>query len=300
MTIPLPLLHTFVVAARCASMKTAARHLGVTPGAISQRVRTLEDWAGQRLFTRGRSGIALTGAGRKLFAKIDAPFRAIESAQKRSARPGPAKRLVVNAAPSFAATWLVPRLGSFAAAHPDIEIVVESDTRLIDLRSEPVDLGIRHGLGTYPGLKSIWLMAPRLAVIASPRLIRTGPPIRNAADCLQYPLLQDSGRHDWPLWFAAHGIDATDADRGPAFSDDHLLVRAAAAGQGLALVRDIYLNEEVAAGRLVSPLDIRWPTEFAYYLVGTRAGFAKPAARRFADWLVHESHTAEGPPDQRS
>ncbi len=299
MAIPLPLLHTFVVAARCTSMKAAARHLGVTPGAISQRVRTLEDWAGQRLFTRGRSGITLTGAGRKLFAKIDEPFRTIESAQKHSPRPGLAKRLVVNAAPSFAATWLVPRLGSrlgsFAVAHPDIEIVVESDIRLIDLRNEPVDLGIRHGFGTYPGLKSIWLMAPRLAVIASPQLVHAGPPIRKPADCLQYPLLQDSGRNDWPLWFAAHGVDAPNADRGPAFSDDYLLVRAAAAGQGLALVREIYVNEEVAAGRLV-----RCPTEFAYYLVGTRAGFAKPAARRFADWLVRESHAAEGPPDQLS
>jgi len=282
-------------------MKAAAKRLGVTPGAISQRVRALEDWAGQRLFTRGRSGIALTSAGRKLFAKIDEPFRAIESAQKHSARPGLAKRLVVNAAPSFAATWLVPRLGSFAVAHPDIEIVVESDIRLIDLHSEPVDLGIRHGFGTYPGLKSIWLMAPRLAIIAGPELVRKGAPIRKPADCLRYPLLQDSSRHDWPMWFAAHGVEAADADRGTAFSDDYLLVRAAAAGQGIALVREIYVNEEIAAGRLVSPLDIRWPTEFAYYLIGTRAGFAKPAARRFTDWLVHESHAAEGPPpDQRS
>jgi len=294
MTIPLPLLHTFAVVARCTSMKTAAKQLGVTPGAISQRVRALEDWAGQRMFDRARSGVSLTGAGRSLFARIDEPFRAIESAQKRSTRAGRVKRLVVNAAPSFAATWLVPRLGGFAAAHPDIEIVVESDTRLVDLRSEPVDLAIRHGLGRYPGLKSIWLMAPRLVVVASPRLIRASEPIRTPADCLKYPLLQDSGRHDWPLWFAAHDIDAKDADRGPAFSDDHLLVRAAATGQGLALVRDIYLDEEVEAGRLVSPLDIRWPTEFAYYLVGTRASFARPAARRFADWLVHESHVTEG------
>lgn len=288
MTIPLPLLHTFVVVARCDSMKMAANQLGVTPGAISQRVRALEDWAGQRLFTRARSGISLTGAGRRLFAKIDEPFRTIESTQARSTRPGPAKRLVVNAAPSFAATWLVPRLGSFAAAHPDIEIVVEADARLVDLPNEPVDLGIRHGLGIYPGLESVWLMAPRLAVIASPQLIRPDAPIRDAADCLQYPLLQDSSRHDWPLWFAAHGIEAANADHGPAFSDDHLLVRAAAAGQGLALVRDIFLSDEIEAGQLVSPLNIRWPTEFAYYLVGTRAGFAKPAARRFTDWLVDQ------------
>jgi len=119
-------------------------------------------------------------------------------------------------------------------------------------------------------------MAPELVVVASPRLIGEGRVIQSPADCLTYPLLQDPDRRDWPLWLEAHGVTSGNADRGPAFSDDHLLVRA------------LYAEEEIAAGRLVKVLDIRWPTEFAYYLAGTASGFAKPSARRFAAWLASE------------
>jgi LysR family glycine cleavage system transcriptional activator len=293
MTIPLPLLHTFLVVARCESMKAAAEKLAVTPGAVSQRIRELEERTGQRMFIRTRSGVALTSAGRKLFARLDPPFRAIESTQAGSRTPRRAKRVVVNTVPSIAISWLIPRLGDFSRRHPDIEIVLETDTRLVDLKTEPVDLVIRHGLGRYPGLKIIWLMAPELIVIASPKLIQTGPPIAAPADCLAYPLLQDPDRQDWPLWFEAHGVTAEGADRGPSFSDDHLLVRAAAAGQGLALVRDIHADEEIRTGRLVRALDISWPTTFAYYLAGTRSSFAKPAARTFAEWLTDEARKSE-------
>lgn len=289
MAIPLPLLQTFVVVARCESMKAASERLAVTPGAVSQRIRELEERIGQRMFTRTRTGTVLTSAGRKLFARIDQPFRTIESVQTGLRRSRHSKRLVVNTVPSFAATWLVPRLGHFSRHHPDVEIVVEIDTRLIDPRTEPVDLVIRHGLGRYPGLKSIWLMAPELIVVASPKLLRSGPPIATPADCLNYPLLQDPGRQDWPLWFEAHGVASDRADRGPAFADDHLLVRAAVSGQGLALVRDIYADDEIRSRRLVKALDIRWPTEFGYYLAGLASTFAKPSIRRFAEWLATEA-----------
>lgn len=288
MTIPLSLLHTFAVVARCESMRVAAEKLAVTPGAVSQRIREFEERAGQRMFVRSRSGTALTTAGWKLFARIDQPFQAIESAQAGIRRSRNSRRLVVNAVPSFAATWLVPRLGSFSMHNPDIEVVVETDLRLVNPRTEPVDLVIRHGLGKYPGLKSVWLMAPELIVVASPDLVRQGPPIRAPADCLNYPLLQDPGRQDWPLWFKAHNVETGSADRGPSFADDHLLVRAATSGQGLALVRDVYAEDDLRAGRLVRVLDIRWPTKFGYYLCGTPASLAKPPARRFADWLAGE------------
>lgn len=289
MTIPLPLLHTFVIVARCGSMKAAAETLLVTPGAVSQRIRELEDRFGHRLFTRTGTGVEPTKTGRTLFSKIDQAFRTIETVQaKASATPG-SKRLVVNTVPSFATTWLVPRLSGFSQQHPEIEISIETDTRLVDPRREPVDLVIRHGLGKYPGLDCVWLMAPELVVVASPALIGPGPPIRSPSDCLSYPLLQDSDRREWSLWFEAHGVTAQNAGRGPAFSDDQLQVRAAVAGQGLALVRDIYADEELSAGRLAKVLDIRWPTEFAYYLAGTRRGFTRPSVKRFAEWLVGEA-----------
>ncbi|VCZ02512.1 Glycine cleavage system transcriptional activator [Pseudomonas aeruginosa] len=144
---------------------------------------------------------------------------------------------------------------------------VEATALLADLRRERIDVAIRHGLGDYPGLDVQALMAPPLIPVASPRLLAEGPEIREAIDCLAYPLLQESERNDWRLWLRAMGVeDDPRSERGPAFADDLLLVRAAEAGQGIALVREIHARAEIASGRLAVALERR-PSRFAYYAV---------------------------------
>ncbi|MGY4395434.1 LysR family glycine cleavage system transcriptional activator [Sphingomonas sp. UYAg733] len=282
------LLHTFVEVARAGRMKAAALSLGVTPGAVSQRIGLLEERVGRRLFVRNHAGVELNPAGAAMFAELNAPFELIESVDRRlSARSSP--RVVVSVMASFAASWLVPRLGEFAARDPEIEIAVETDPRLVDLRREPVDLAIRHGLGNYPGLEVAWLLSPELIVVASPALLRAGMPIRSPADCLSYPLLHDIDRHDWRLWFEAHDVSPALNAKGPAFSDDHLMVRAAVAGQGLALVRNVYAEDDLRSGRLVRALTLGWPTRLAYYAVTTREALQRPAVRRLRDWLIDEA-----------
>jgi len=287
------LLETFVLVARSGSMKDAARLLSVTPGAISQRIRLLEETVGHRLFVRSRAGVRLDARGVAMFSALDGPWRAIESVDGRlSARPS--SRVAVSTVASFAANWLVPRLGRFARLHPDIEIVVETGGRLVDLRREPVDVAIRHGLGSYAGLQSVRLVAPELIVVASPDLLKSGRPIAEPADCLAYPLLHDLDRGDWSLWFEANGVAATKRLKGASFSDDHLLVRAAVAGQGLALVRDVYAEGDLVSRRLVKALDIGWPTRFAYYAVTRPERELKPAVRQFRKWLIEEAEESRG------
>lgn len=291
------ILETFVLVARLGSMKAAAERLSVTAGAISQRMQALQQRVGHRLFERHRSGIALTAEGARLFSALEEPMGRIEDiwresdAGRRDAATRP--RLVVSTMPSFANHVLVPRLGRFSARHPEIDVTIETELRVVDLASEPVDIAIRHGLGEYPGLKATWLVAPALIVVASPDLLRRHPPVREPGDCLQLPLLHDRARQDWRLWFAAHGVVAPQALNGPAFSDDSLLARVAAAGQGLALVRDFYADEELKSGRLVQVLDIAWPARFAYYAVATPEASRRPHVRRFHDWLVAELRAAD-------
>lgn len=284
----LTLLQTFVAVARAGRMKEAAERLALTPGAVSQRIRELEEAAGRRLFVRGREGVQLSPAGAAMFAALDEPWRAIETVEAslkgRTSRP-----VVVNTVASFATGWLVPRLAALARQYPEIEVSVETDGRLVDLKREPVDLAIRHGLGDYPGLDSAWLVAPELIVVASPDLLRSGPAIAEPADCLAFPLLHDSDRGDWPLWFKAQGVTPPKPLKGPSFSDDHLLVRAAVAGQGLALVRDVYARDELRSGQLVQPLTLRWPTHLAYYIVAYPPALERPAVRQLRDWLVAEA-----------
>lgn len=288
MAVPLPLLETFVTVARAGRMREAAEALSLTPGAISQRVRELEELAGQRLFRRTAAGVTLSAAGEALFAALDEPFRRIEEARRELERPS-ARRVRVSTMASFAANWLVPRLSRFSKRHPGIDIELETDSRLVDLRREPVDMAIRHGLGDYPGLVAVPLVAPELIVVASPSLLQARAPLEAPADCLAFPMLHDMERADWRLWFEAHGVAAPARLAGPSFSDDHLTVKAAVAGQGLALVRDAYADDELRAGRLVKAISVKWPTAFAYYAVSTAQALQRPAVMRFRDWLVEEA-----------
>ena len=291
MVLPLPLLETFVTVARTGRMREAAEILSLTPGAISQRVRELEDLAGQRLFRRTAAGVTLSAAGEALFTALDEPFCRIEDARRALEQP-PARRVRVSTMASFAANWLVPRLSRFSKRHPGIDIELETDSRLVDLRREPVDMAIRHGLGDYPGLVAVPLVAPELIVVASPSLLQARAPLEAPADCLAFPMLHDMERADWRLWFEAHGVLAPARLEGPSFSDDHLAVKAAVAGQGLALVRDTYADDELRTGRLVKAISVRWPTAFAYYAVSTAQALQRPAVMRFRDWLVEEARRA--------
>lgn len=167
---------------------------------------------------------------------------------------------------------------------------IEATTALADLKRDRVDVALRHGLGDYPGLSADRFMVSVLVPVASPALLAEGPPIAAPADCLNYPLLHNSDRADWPIWLKAHGIeDNLRAGKGPSLGDDFLLVRAAEAGQGIALIRDLYAREEVAAGRLRIVLDCPWPTRFAYYIVTRPEARARPAVLAFVDWLTAEA-----------
>lgn len=288
--LPLLALRAFAETGRHGSIKRAAQAMGVTPGAVSQQIRQLEDRLGIALFTRMRYGVRLTEAGARVHPGLLMAFEQIAASlqvlEEMTARPG----LTISTVPSFAASWLVPRLGGFTAAHPGIDLRVEATSHLVDLRRDRVDIAIRHGLGDYPGLVSEHLMAPALLPVAAPALLASRPPIQEPADCLDWPLLQDSDRADWPLWLKALGVpDDPRAARGPCYADDLLLLRAAVAGQGIALLRDVYVADEIASGRLALVLDRPWPTEFAYYAVTLPDAAKRPPVRAFLDWLKEEA-----------
>jgi LysR family transcriptional regulator, glycine cleavage system transcriptional activator len=294
---PLPLLglRAFAEVGRTGSVKAAARTLGVTAGAVSQQVKALEARLGLALFERRNRSLRLTDAGERLLTDLSDAFGRIESALEKLAESRGLYRpeLVVSTTASFAATWLVPRLGSFVQHHPDLDVRIMTTPELVPIGgdSDSADIGIRHGLGDWPGLHAVPLLQPRLVPVGSPSLLAAGVPIREPLDCLRYPLLHDSLASDWRLWLQAMGANHRDprVTRGTRFSDVPLLIRAAVAGQGLALLRDTYVADEITAGRLHIALDAPWPARFAYYVV-TRAApnDVSPQAASFTDWLLSE------------
>lgn len=288
-TLPLQALRTFVEVSQRGSITAAAQALHVTPGAISQQIRLLEERLGIALLVRERHGMRMTEAGADVYPMLSAAFAQIDKAVDMLEAMKVRQSLTVSTVATFAASWLVPRLGRFKQRHPHIEIRVEATPALVDLRRDHVDVALRHGLGDYPGLDVVPLMAPVLVPVAAPGLAASVT-LAEPADCLDYPLLHDADRADWPLWLSAHGV-AQDprAQRGNAFDDDFLLIRAAESGQGLALVPAAHAQEEIAAGRLVQVLDKPWPSRFAYYAVSRPGAAQRPEVRAFIDWILEEA-----------
>lgn len=289
-SLPLLALRTFVEVAQCGSIKGAAASLNVTSGAVSQQIRLLEDRIGIVLFVRERQGVRLTEAGSSVYPSLRQAFAQIDKTVQGLMQSKARQTLTISTVASFAASWLVPRLGRFSQRYPQIEVRVEATSAVVDLRQGRVDVALRHGLGDYPGMQVMRLMAPVLVPVARPGLVDG---LNVPADCLNYPLLQDADRADWPLWFAAHDV-AHDlrAERGTAFEDDFLLIRAAEAGQGLALVPQEHAQQEIAANRLVQLLDKPWPARFAYYAVSLPTAMQRSEVKAFVDWVLEEAGSA--------
>jgi LysR family glycine cleavage system transcriptional activator len=294
-SLPLLALRTFVEVGQRGSIKAAAQALNVTSGAVSQQIRLLEDRVGMALFTRERSGLCLTEAGASVHPVLLQAFENMQQALQALEAIKCRQTLTVSTVATFAASWLVPRLGRFNLRHPHIEVRVEATSAVADMRRDRVDVALRHGLGNYPGLQVTRLMAPVMVPVASPALMATSPTITSPADCLEFALLHDSDRTDWSLWLAAHDV-AKDprAERGTAFEDDFLLIRAAEAGQGLALVPREYAQEEINAGRLVQVLDKPWPARFAYYVVTRQDAMHREEVKAFVDWIMEEAQDVPG------
>lgn len=291
-SLPLLALRAFVEVGQQGSIKAAAQSLNVTSGAVSQQIRLLEDRVGMALFTRERSGLRLTEAGAGVHPALLQAFEQIETALQSLQQISSRQTLTVSTVATFAASWLVPRLGRFNERYPHIEVRVEATSALVDMRRDRVDVALRHGLGVYPGLQVSRLMAPVLVPVASPALLPASSNLSEPQDCLDFPLLHDSDRADWPLWLNAHGVGKDPrAERGTAFEDDFLLIRAAGAGQGLALVPQEYATEEIAAGRLVQVMDKPWPARFAYYLVTRPDAMQREEVRAFVEWVMEEANS---------
>lgn len=283
-------LRSFVEIGRQGSIKQAARSLNVTSGAVSQQVKALETFLCVSLLDRGNREVRLSADGLRLFTKIAPAFQEIDEAIQLfdGRRPGP-KTLVISTVPSFAACWLTSRLGLFTSAHPEIEIQIQTSVQLADLGSGSADVAIRHGSGDYPGLDGLRLFSPRLVAVGSPSLLIDGP-LSSPADCLGYPLLQDRDRADWSVWLEANGVNTSrNAAKGPGYADDALLIQGAIAGQGLAVVRDIYAADALATGRIILAVDAPVPTPAGYFLVTRPDRTTVPKIAAFRQWITKEA-----------
>lgn len=292
---PLGALRAFEAAARHESFAKAADELAVTPAAVSQQIRQLEADLGVTLFRRLPRGLVLTQAGRSALPEFGQAFahlsRAVEGLRGGSL-VGP---LVVSVIPSFAGRWLVPRLGRFVAAYPEIEITVRSELRNVDFAREDVDLGIRYGKGLYPGLDTRPLFTERVFPVCAPALLAGERPLRKLDDLRHHTLLHDRQLSSdepslyWRTWLRDFGVEGWDQDRGPGFTDSLMMLAACERGLGVALGRGGLCADELASGRLVRPFQESRPADYAYYAVTPPGHAETPRVGAFLAWLEKEA-----------
>ena len=297
---PLNALRAFEAAARRLSFTKAADELNVTPGAISQQIRQLEDYAGTPLFKRTGRSVLLTDAAQACLPLVRDAFDNISEAGRIMQAPARKGRVMVSSAPSFAAKWLAPKLDTFHQSHDGIEAWISADMGLTDFTTADADFAIRYGRGNYDGLKSEKLLDETVLPVCSPKLLEGADAINSPADLARHTLLHDESPEndpscpDWGSWLRARGIKDIDWARGPRFNQAILVIEAAANGQGVALAKRAIAAADLAAGRLVAPFaDGSTSIDFAYWVVHPKGRHLSTDVRAFIKWLKSEAARSE-------
>ena len=290
---PLADLRVFEAAARHLSFTRAGAELGVTQGAVSQRIRRLEEMLEIRLFERLTRAMALTSHGRSLAAAVGEGLARIDEGLAELDRlrlPPDRATLTISVTAAFASRWLLPRLSDFQERFPEIEVRIAAEDRLADFVSDGVDLGIRFGRGVYPGLSATMLMPDIVYPVCSPVLLNDGMPLNAPEDLLRCVLLHDAtSEYDgsgcgWQHWFESAGLKIEHLE-GLRLSPGPLVLEAAVNGLGVALGRASLVNGELSDGRLVRPLKHAPATAYSYYLVQRPKLEAAPHLSAFVGWL---------------
>lgn len=301
-------LRAFEAAARLQSFAAAAEELNVSPPAVSQLIRSLEEYVGRPLFIRTRSGVLLTAEAAAAFPDVRAGFDLVAGGLQRLRRPLHTNIVTMSVTPAFAGKWLLPRIEHFRAEHPQLDIRLDSTNRLVDFLGEGIDIGVRYGAGRYPLLNADRMMGESVFPVCAPGLaarLACRPP--TAALFADLTLIHDTTMDfdpafpTWAAWLAARGIASPAGGRSLQVNASALAIEAAINGQGMALGRGALVAADLASGRLVRPFVGAAPDhevyDYAYYVVYPEQIALPPHVRAVRDWLLRvgrESEAATG------
>jgi DNA-binding transcriptional LysR family regulator len=280
-------LQAFEVAARAGSFTSAAQTLGLTPSAVSHRIRALEAELGRPLFKRAHREVALTDEGRTIAAATGRAFA--DLARIGSDGAGCGRRLRIKVTPHFSAAWLIPRLSTFVKAHAQIELELESSNRTVDFEIEPFDAAICAGDGTFPGLAADHLAEIAAVPIASPRLVRELN-LRRPRDLERAMLIHvTSYPAAWSLWFKHVGEPRIEPAGTIAVDSFASAVQAAERGLGVALGLSSFVDERERCGGICRPIPQTCPAGSYWLVYPPPARHGRPL-QAFRRWLLAALH----------
>ena len=291
---PLNSIRAFESAARHLNFSRAAEELGVTQGAISKQILTLEDFIGTKLFERLPGGMELTTEGRYIRNAVSPVFEQLGQTFSRYSRRPPRSNIFrLSTVGSFAAQFIVPRLDKFAADLPHLELELLTSSRLVDFAREEIDLSVRYGAGGWEDVIYQKLVDGRLVPVCSPELLPANYATTDAGSLMQrHRRIQIFTRNEWCSWFDKTGIDHEPLDSPFIIEEFVVALKAVLAGQGLGLMPDLLVNELVQSGRLVrfAETDLDWNQTF--YIVHGPNADKRPHVKDVMAWLRAEAAIA--------
>ena len=293
----LDFLKGFEAAGRLLSFTLAARELFVTQSALSRQIQALEDGLGVQLFQRKHRALALTPAGSAFHRAVGETLRSLASAADMARGASRAPGLTMTTTVSFASLWVIPRLPAFRERHPEVEVYVSADDRLVDLGRGDVDVAIRYVADARAPEGAVRLFGERLLPVVSPKLVRRGgTPLAKPGDLARHVLLHlddPEGQTpwlEWGQWLAANGEPGLKPAGSLRFKLYDQVIQAAVGGQGVALGRVPLIAEHLRDGRLIAPFPKRYDSARGYYVVVAPHAGERADVAGFIAWLRDEAH----------
>ncbi|HXP08498.1 MAG TPA: transcriptional regulator GcvA [Acidobacteriaceae bacterium] len=298
-------LRALEASARHQSFSAAAAELHVTPAAIGQLVRGLEEWLGKPLFHRqanGRTRLVPTDAAERALPDIRAGFDRLSLGLSRLREGSRADVLTVATSPAFAAKWLLPRIEDFHDSHPETDVRLDTNLKPVDFVAQDIDIGVRYGRGSWPGLLAEKLMDEQIYPVCSPMWLARNGGLLAPQDLANKPLIHDLsvdtriGFTSWRDWLERTGTANVDASRGMQVNNSAAVLQAAIDGHGIALARSVMAADDVAAGRLIRLFpEIKLASQLAYFVVYRADCASLPKIVAFREWLMRKTETTLPP-----
>ncbi len=290
-------LRAFEAVARHLNFRAASEEMALTQSAVSRQIQSLEEEVGVALFLRHTRAVELTSAGANLLMAVTQALPRIDNAVRQIRQSAGRKSVALTTFASFASMWLIPRLEAFQRDNPDIDIRIDASDNTVDLDVADVDLAMRYGPMASMPPNAVRMFGEQLTPVASPWLLKSGPPLKKTEDLANFTLIEAGDAHHthlewltWRRWFDERGLPKLQPKRWLYFNYAYQMVQAALTGQGVVLARLPLVAESLANGDLIEALpNQRMDSPMAYWLVVGPRSAQRPEIKAFCAWLQQQS-----------
>lgn len=290
---PFAALRAFQAAATHARYLDAAESLGITESAVSHQIKKLEEFLHVSLFDRSGHRPKLTAEGKRYLAEIEPALQRIHAATEAIKPAGGRAVVRLTLPPSLAAVWLIPQLGAFEQANPEIDLQLTATTRVVDLKRDQVDLAIRHGRGAWDDVEAEFLLAETAMPVCAPGYLETldGGPVTKLLASAR--LIVNGGiPGEWDEWASANGVELPAPVTRVTLDAMEQALQVAERGHGIAMGRRPLVDDWLSDGRLIAPFGGDRPTGASYYLCRPEELSPTAASRHVRRWLMEAAGSA--------